>query len=496
MRAKYWHAAGVLGLLWPMAAFAQDVTLSSRQGAMSVAGTLTSYDGAFYRIESSYGPLTLDAEAVDCDGPGCPDMMSPKIPLRIIGAAGLGETLLPALFERFAKTRGLTYVVSQGPDYSAELRNKDGEGLLAEVSLTISPVAKALADADAGKADLVIAADAAAGFNAKVLAFDAMVPLVSAENRHPQISTADLARVLAGEVANWSQIGGPDMPLVLHGLAETQAVQQALSKRLGREPVIGKTHPDLASLQSALAQDPWGIAIGLRHGIEGLRLLPLTDGCGLRLASDPMAVKARDYPLVLAAHLLLPKRHTSRVLRDFIDFLSTPDAQAVIRDHGWIDQSPQMRPLSDDGARLISALQQAKPDSDVKAFRNLVDLMAHGQRSSYSFRFEGSGNVLDAQSKHGLEELAKLMEIDQFAAYHPVFVGFVSGNRQGGQELSERRAAQLAQALKGLLPELDPRSTGFGGLMPMGCHETMQGRQMNDRVELWFIPKDTPLPGN
>lgn len=491
-----WRAVGVMALVWPMAVFAQDVTLSSRQGEMSVSGTLTSYDGAFYRIDSSYGPLTLDAEGVDCDGPGCPDMMSPKTPLRIMAAPGLGEVLLPALIEAFAKTRGLVYVAGQGPDYTAELRNKDGEGLLAEVSLTIVPLSQALAEATAGKADLVIAANAEAGFTTKVLALDAMVPVVSAENHHPQISTADLAKVLAGAVTNWSQVGGPDKPLVLHGLSETQSLQQALIKRLGQAPVSGKTHPDLASLQAGLAQDPWGIAIGLRHGIDGLRVLPLTDGCGLRLASDPMAVKAQDYPLVLAAHLLLPKRHSSRVLRDFIDFLSTTAAQEVIRSQAWIDQSPQMRPLAEDGPRLITALQQAKPDSNIKTFRSLVDMMAQGQRSSYSFRFEGSGNVLDAQSKHGLDELAKLMEIDQFSAYQPVFVGFVSGNRQGGQELSEARAAQVAKALKGLVPQSDPRSIGFGGLLPMGCHETMQGRQMNDRVELWFMPKDTPQPGN
>lgn len=53
-------------------AAAQDVTLTARDGSLSIDGVLLSFDGEFYRVDSRYGPLTLDGEGVICDGPGCP----------------------------------------------------------------------------------------------------------------------------------------------------------------------------------------------------------------------------------------------------------------------------------------------------------------------------------------------------------------------------------------------------------------------------------------
>ena len=51
---------------------AQDVTLTSRDGALAISGQLQGYDGEFYRIDSAYGLLTLDAQGVICDGPASP----------------------------------------------------------------------------------------------------------------------------------------------------------------------------------------------------------------------------------------------------------------------------------------------------------------------------------------------------------------------------------------------------------------------------------------
>ena len=57
---------------------AQDVTLTARDGGLELAGTLMGFDGEFYRIDTVYGPLTVDAQGVICDGPGCPDLTAPR----------------------------------------------------------------------------------------------------------------------------------------------------------------------------------------------------------------------------------------------------------------------------------------------------------------------------------------------------------------------------------------------------------------------------------
>ena len=51
---------------------AQDVTLSSPDGAVEITGTLLGFDGEFYRVETQFGELTVDGSGVACDGPGAP----------------------------------------------------------------------------------------------------------------------------------------------------------------------------------------------------------------------------------------------------------------------------------------------------------------------------------------------------------------------------------------------------------------------------------------
>ena len=62
MAVKTWRAAVVAALLVPGWAAAQDVTLTSRDGALALAGQLQGYDGEFYRITTAYGALTVDAQ--------------------------------------------------------------------------------------------------------------------------------------------------------------------------------------------------------------------------------------------------------------------------------------------------------------------------------------------------------------------------------------------------------------------------------------------------
>ena len=71
MTLRGFGAALIAALMFSEAA-AQDVTLTSRDGALSLSGTLLGYDGEFFRIETRYGQLTVDGQGVTCDGPAAP----------------------------------------------------------------------------------------------------------------------------------------------------------------------------------------------------------------------------------------------------------------------------------------------------------------------------------------------------------------------------------------------------------------------------------------
>jgi phosphate transport system substrate-binding protein len=343
-------------------------------------------------------------------------------------------------------------------------------------------------------ADLKLGFRAGDGFASHSLAMDALVVIAAPDNPTPEISTADLNRVLTGEVTNWAEIGGPDMPLVLHALRPETDMQQALTDRLGADVAAAILHGDQQRLADAVALDPWAIAVTGRSSIGLARGLLLTDSCGFPLLPTPLAVKAEDYPLAIPVLFQAAKRRLPLMTREFLDFLRTPAAQDVIAAAGYVDRSASRQPMTSDGLRLINAIQGAGEDVTLADLKRLVGLMDGADRLSLTFRFEDGSSTLDAVSRDNLVDLGQLIASGQFRAERLVLAGFSdgSGAAEANLALSVERAARVAQELAAISPDLPPEALpvveGFGEALPMACDETAAGRQLNRRVELWVVP--------
>lgn len=480
-------------------AYAQDVSLVAREGGIVLNGTLQGYDGEFYRIATSYGTLTVDGQGVICEGPACPDLIAPKAMMRVVGASD-ASALLPVLFQAFADARGLIFEPTEGDDFAARILDPDTRQDLAEISYTAMPPDQASQALKAGAADLQLGYRADPDLVTHAVAMDALVAIVAPDNPTPEISTVELAGVLSGEVTNWAQMGGPDMPVVLHALAADTDIQQALTERLGAKELSTELHPDLAALVAAVAKDPWAIAISGRSAIVPARRMPLTDSCGFPLLPTSLAIKAEDYPLSLPILLMAPKRRLPLITREFLDFLSTPAAQEAVSAAGFVDRSASRQPMTADGLRLINAIQGAGEDVTLDDLKRLVAVMDGADRVSLTFRFEDGSSTLDAQSQDNLEDLAQLIAAGQFRNQKLVLAGFSdgSGAAEANLALSVERAAKVAQELAAVAPDLSPAQMpgvqGFGEALPMACDETAIGRQLNRRVELWVVPDFAP-PG-
>lgn len=492
-------------LLFPQMAGAQDVTLTAREGGLSISGVLQGFDGEFYRIDSRYGLLTVDAAGVICEGPACPDLTAPRADIRISGLPGVGEALLPELFRAFAEARGLRYAQGSGEEeFEARLLDPETGKVLADIRFLPARTDEARQSVISGRAELALAAATEPGLGARVVALDAMVPVVAPKNPMPEISTRDLARILSGEVRNWADLGGPDMPVVLHGLAADEPMQLALSARLGRALAPEVTHADLASLATGVAADPWALAVTVQAGARGTRILPLTDSCGFPLLPSPLAVKAEDYPLALPFYFLTPKRRLPLMLREFLEFLATPQAQVAIAGAGFVDRQPERQPMTADGLRLINAIQGAGEETSLADLKRLVDAMDGADRLSLTFRFQDGSSTLDAHSRDNLADLARLMEAGVLRDKAVILAGFSDGSGPAAANLalSAARAEGVLRQLRMLAPSLDeaalPEILAFGEALPMACDETAAGRRLNRRVEVWLKPAFTgsPATGN
>ena len=489
-------AAFLFGASGPAAA--QDVALVAREGKIVLTGTLLGFDGEFYRIDTSYGALTVDAQGVICEGPACPELTAPKATIRITGAPDAGARLLPGLVRAFAESRGLVHEAGPGPGYSARILDPETRKDLAEISfLPLDPDRAATALAEGG-AELQLTALAESPFGARTVALDALVPIMAPDNPTPEVSTVELAAALSGGATNWADLGGPDMPLVLHALSPDTDLARALDARLGIPLQAQVLHADMAALAEAVAKDPWALAITGWAEVGPARLLPLTDSCGFPLLPGPMAVKAEDYPLALPLFFLTPKRRLPLMAREFLDFLASPAAETVVARAGFIDRSTERAPMTQDGLRLINAIQGAGDDVTLADLKRLVAVMDGADRLSLTFRFEDGSTRLTPSSQENIADLARLIASGGFAGEALVLAGFSdgSGAAEANLALSLERANRVADELRTAAPDLRedqmPRIEGFGEALPMACDETAAGRHLNRRVELWLVPDFTP----
>ena len=416
-----------------------------------------------------------------------------------MGAADAGRALLPPLVAAFAAARGLIHAA--GP--VARITDPVSGQILAEFSFTAMTPDAARIEAKAGRAELIVAAATEPDFGSRALALDALIPIVARDNPVPRISTADLARALSGEVANWAQIGGPDMPLVLHALTPDSDLQKALSARLGRDIAAAVMHPDLATMAQAVARDPFALAVTGRASAGAARALPLTDSCGFPLLPTALSVKAEDYPLSLPIYLLTPRRRLPLVAREFLEFLASPQADAAVAAAGYVNRSPERQPMTADGLRLINAIKGAGEETTLADLQRLAGVMDGADRLSLTFRFEDGSALLDAHSRENLADLARLLEAELFRGYTLTLAGFSDGAGAAADNLalSETRAKSVLAALQvaapGLAPARLPTVQAFGEALPMACDSTAPGRRLNRRVELWLQPvfvTDTPPP--
>ena len=488
-------SALILG--WPTAARAQDITLTSRDGALAVSGQFTSYDGEFFRLTSEFGPLTIAAESVVCDGPACPDLTAPKSLIRLTGD-GEAAQLLPPLIAAFARARGFDLRAPANSDAPTLLLQKGSQTVLAEFTFTPrAPEAARSAMADLA-ADLVVARFAPLDSPAEVLALDALIPIVATGNPLARISTADLAAALAGDVQNWQEIGGPDMPLVVHGLEGGSDLAAALAARLGQTPRADETHPDLLKLAAAVARDPWALAVTGRANAGAARALPLADSCGFVLNPSPQSVKSEDYPLTLPIYLLTPQRRLPLMAREFLEFIPLPAAQEAIAQAGYVARNFESAPLANDGARLINALTAAPDEGALPLLQRLAAAMDGAERAAMTFRFEDGTSDLDVISQSNLADLARLIAAGELADKSLILAGFTAntGDADADMAASEGLAASVLAALQPLAPDVDakywPTIDAFGAALPMACDTTGAGKRLNRRVELWLRP--APLP--
>ena len=500
-----------------MPAAAQDVTLTSRDGAVEISGNLQGFDGEFYRVDTIYGELTVDGSGVLCEGPGCPNLNAYVAEVSLSGAPTIGRVLMPALIEAFALRQGLELSRQATSDIATTFTLSDPEGGPARgrFHLRLTNTDEGFADLLAGEADMVMSLrevtrnEAIRGREAgmgdlrdarrnRVLALDALVPLVSAGNPVTTITTPQLARVLSGDIADWVELGGADAPIAVHLHDADTGLGQTTERQMLTEGAVGFVadairHPNGEALSQAVSQDPFALGIGSRSE-KGLTFeLALTGDCGFGMQATRRAVKTEDYPLTAPMFIYLPAHRLPKLVREFLVFTREPAAQLVIRRAGFVDQLPEEIEIDAQGDRFANAVLRAGGDVTLADLQRMVQVLRPLKRLTTTFRFEPGSIRLDPQSRSNVDGLARALESGFYDGRQLVFVGFSDGEGSASTNRAIAlgradavRSAVVKSAETAQLDRLKLDTEAFGEAMPMACDDSEWGRRANRRVEVWM----------
>ena len=144
----------------------------------------------------------------------------------------MGDILMPAMVEGFARSKGFA---GRFDDIDAGFVRTlmDSDQAVARFLFHVTNTNEGFTDLIAHEADIVMsvcevraaevdrARDAGHGRldgvrQSRIVGLDALVPVVLSMSDVRHISLADLSDAFAGEVLNWSAVGGPDVLMMLH----------------------------------------------------------------------------------------------------------------------------------------------------------------------------------------------------------------------------------------------------------------------------------------
>jgi phosphate transport system substrate-binding protein len=515
-RATLLVGASVVTLITSEPAQAQTVTLRSSDGSVTISAPLLSFDGNAYKIKIGvHNELTLAISEFSCISEPCPGLRA----FGIHGSNTIGAALMPRLVEAYAQSRGEHAIISNGasPDES-EIRvlGSGGENhatidLQAHGSATATPgltsgkaligmASRALNEAELAQLAQQGLGDMRSPENEHVLALDGIIVIVSPVNAVTKLTLQQLQGIFSGALSDWSQVGGEPGKINVYARDSKSGTFDTFKTLVldpGKQKLTGSAQRFESSdeLSDSVTNDPRGIGfVGFAY-LRNAKAISLVNDCGMSFTPTTFDVKTEEYPLSRRLFLYSGKLTAESYAAGLLDFAMSHQAQAIVRDSGFIDQELEIEePSGGKLGRMADVDSERKQRGGIREpFVTLARDIQETFRLSTTLRFRSNSVDLDNKALKDIDVLARFLQFikESKPTRKLVLAGFTDpvGAFDKNIGLSLERANAVRQAL---LRELrDPQYSrlievrGYGPTLPVACNQSEAGRDKNRRIEAW-----------
>lgn len=508
-----------------------EVTLTSVATNMQMTGRILDFADGRYSVQTDLAVLSARADDVMCEGPGCPTLEilvrggqvadpEPPAPVRraadlvMAGSDSVGEDLMPLVMEEFATVIGAQFIEAVEFDEGIAqyiFRRNGGSGDMFVLEIESSDTGPGMERLIEGSADIAmssrdltpeqIAAMAARGrgdlrdlSQQYVVATDSVLVTVNTANPIDSLSRQQLIGMYTDQITNWSQVGGPGLPIM-------PAQRDNGSARDKFDPFLFGGPSELSprttevdrgrDMRNFVEENIGAIGYSISDNIGDTKAVDLILDCGVVTEATPFKTKAEEYLLNRRITLYIANRDVKPEVQQLVNFMISPAADPYVDESGYFS----LGIVEDDRAlsRLNNAALIGQPASVGRAIQNQINTDLRGaNRLSLTFRFPTDVFALDSKARRDLDRLVNYMARPENAGREFIFVGFADtvGPFNYNTQLSRDRAGQVLQEVRrhpdaGNLRGVRLSTVGLSEAAPVSCNDNATGRSLNRRVEVW-----------
>jgi len=515
---RVFFLATALAFSAPLAGVAQNITLTSPDQAFKATGEFVSFENGVYLIRTSLGNMRVNASTVTCAGKACPSieekMPASEADVRFAGSDTLGEGLMPLLLAGYGASHNALVedIPSEDGSVTYELIMDEGYGdPMGVFQVASSSSSNAFPELLAKSAEFgmasrrikrdearALAQDGAGSMIAPeqehIVAVDSLVVIVNPANPVRSISMDNLARIYRGDIRNWTELGGPDLPIVAYSRPEGSGTQATFESNVfsrGAGVQTAQIADSNTSMSAAISADPSAIGFVGYAFINNAKPVSLISECGIESAADAFSAKTEEYPMERRLYIYTRQDNTTEAGQQFLDYALSSAADGVIEKSGYISLGVERVSQELARNRVQTVMDKTSNVFELNLMREMLLEMYQWDRLSSTFRFASGSNNLDRKSDLDLDRLIEYLQ-GQPEGTKVAIVGFTDsdGVFNANRTLSQRRAHQVLTEIEsranGTLSHITFEAQGFGELAPASCNTDSEGKHINRRVEVWI----------
>jgi phosphate transport system substrate-binding protein len=419
------------------------------------------------------------------------DISKATILFAMKGSNTIGESLAPRLAEEFLRAEGATrtgivetHAVEksvlgqfadgsiQGIDFKAHGSSTGFKALAAE-DTDIAMSSRRIKEKERTQMRRLYGDLKSVG-SELTIAVDGLAVIVHPQLEVNTLDTETLARIFAGEIRNWQEIGGPNQKISLFARDDNSGTFDTFkSLVLGRHQVklseYAKRYESSGELSNMVYNTPGAIGfIGLSYVNNNKPLALSETGVALSFKPNLFTVSTEDYVLSRRLYMYYPSNNTNSHARRFMQFVQQNQAQTVVEKTGLISLKVN--------------------DATIRFNRNYppryLNMITDSKRLSITFHFDEGTDELDNKARLDIQRLIKYVEQHQLEDLFLFGFTYESGIEETDKDDSKRLARIIAHELEkaGVKPFY---VQGFGSKGAIASNSTENGRNKNRRVEVW-----------